>query len=140
MSGAIIFRSGGLITWETKCQDRTSLSLCDAKIRATNMESRLTINIHIMILHLALLRHPINDATMATPLYNDNDACAQWCHNRTTKGNRLFKHSKNATREWVQDGSITVTHVSGKCNPYNIFTKEMCGGTNFWRFRDSFMS
>ncbi len=27
--------------------------------------------------------------------------------------------------EWVKDGSLTVTHVSGNCNPVDIFTKEM---------------
>jgi hypothetical protein len=140
MSGAIIFRSGGLITWKTEHQDCTSLSSCDAKIHATNMGSHLTINIRNMILHLALLGYPINDATMATPLYNDNDACMQWCHNLTTKRNPHIEHRKNATREWVQDGSITVTHISGKCNPSDIFTKEMRDGANFWRLRDLFMS
>ena len=87
MRRAIILRSGGPITWKTDRQDCTSLSSCDAKIRATEMGSHLTVNLRNMILHLQSLGYPINDTDMATPLYNDNDACVKWCHNLTTKGN-----------------------------------------------------
>jgi hypothetical protein len=140
MSGAIIFRSGGPITWKTDRQDRTSLSSCEAEIRATNMGSRLTVNLRNMILHLQSLGYPINDTDTATPLYKDNEACVKWCHNLTTKGNRHIEHRENATREWVEDGSIAVLHVDGKCNPSDIFTKEMRDGAHFRRLRDSFMS
>jgi hypothetical protein len=139
MSGAIIFRSGGPITWKMDRRERTSLSLCDAKICATNMDSHLTVNVRNMILHLASLGYPITDAKQPTPLYNDNKACVKWCHNLTTKGNRHIEHRENATHEWVADGTITVEHVSGKCNPSNIFTKEMRDGTNACRLHDSFM-
>jgi hypothetical protein len=44
MSGAILFRSGGPITWKADHQNRTSLSSCKAEIRATNMGSQLTVN------------------------------------------------------------------------------------------------
>jgi hypothetical protein len=77
---------------------------------------------------------------MATPVYNDNNACVKWCHNLTTKSNCHIKHCENATREWVENGSIIVIHVSGKCNPSDLFTKKMCGGANFQSLRDSFMS
>ena len=70
MSGAIIFRSGGPITWKTDRQDRTSLSSCEAEIRATNMGSRLTVNIRNTILHLASLGYPITDADQPSRLYN----------------------------------------------------------------------
>jgi hypothetical protein len=140
MSGAIIFRSGGPITWKTERQERTSLSSCDAEIRATAMGSRLTVNLRNMILHLQSLGYPIDDTDLATTIYNDNEACVKWCHNLTTKGNRHIEHRENATREWVADGSLAVSHVSGKCNPSDIFTKEMRDGANFRRLRDSFMS
>jgi hypothetical protein len=83
ISGAIIFCSGGPITWKSDRQDRTSLGLCEAEIRATNMGSRLTINIQNMISHLASLGYPINDATTATPLYNDNEVCIKWSNGAT---------------------------------------------------------
>jgi hypothetical protein len=86
-----------------------------------------------MIIHLASLSYPIDDATMVTPLYNENEVCVKWCHNLTTKGNRHIKHCKNATCKWVKDGSITITHVSGKCNLSNIFTKELRDDAHFQR-------
>ena len=140
MSGAIIFRSGGPITWKTERQERTSLSSCEAEIRATNMGSCLTINLRNMILYLQSLGYPIDDTDLATRIYNNNDACVKWCHNLTTKGNRHIEHRENVTREWVADGSLAISHVSGKCNPSDIFTKEMRDGANFRRLRDSFMS
>ena len=93
-----------------------------------------------MILHLAFLDYPITDAEQLSPLYNDNEACVKWCHNLTTKSNCHIEHRENAAREWVEDGTITVEHVSGKCNPSDIFTKEMRDGTNFRHLCDSFMS
>jgi hypothetical protein len=57
----------------------------------------------------------------------------------TSKGNRHIKLKDNVTCEWVDNGSITVSHVSGKYNPADIFTKEMQDGANFCRLRDSFM-
>jgi hypothetical protein len=57
----------------------------------------------------------------------------------TTKGNRHIKNSENSTREWVADGTITVTHVSSKCNVSDIFTKEMQDSANFRWLYDSFM-
>jgi hypothetical protein len=131
MSNAIIFHLGGPITWKTDRPDRTSLRSCEAEIRTINMGSRFTIIIQNMIIHLASLGYPIDDANMATPLYNNNEACVKWCHNSTTKGNCHIKNCKNATCKWVKDGSISVTHVSGKCNPSNIFTKEMRNGAHF---------
>ncbi len=101
MSGAIIFRSGGPITWKAERQERTSLSTCEAEIRATNMGSHLTINLRNLILHLQSIGYPSNDTDIATPLYNNNKACVRWCHNLTTKGNRRIEHRENVTHEWV---------------------------------------
>jgi hypothetical protein len=139
MSGAVVMRSGGLITWKAERQERTSLSSCEAEIRATNMGSRLTVNTRHMISSLSDLGYPIADCQSSTPLYNDNDACVKWCHNMTTKGNRHIENKENSTREWVADGTISISHVSGKFNVSDIFTKEMRDSANFRRLRDSFM-
>jgi len=79
---------------------------------------------------------------MMPTLYNDNDACVIWCPNLTTKakGNRHIEHRENVTREWVEDSSISVSHINGKCNPSNIFSKEMRDSANFHCLSDSFMS
>jgi hypothetical protein len=51
-----------------------------------------------------------------------------------------MEHWENVTREWAEDGSISVSHVSEKSNPTDIFTKEMRDAANFRRIRDAFMS
>jgi hypothetical protein len=104
------------------------------------MGPRLTVNLRNLILHLQSLGYPINDTALATPLYNDNKSCMKWCHNLTMKGNCHIEHKETATREWIADGTITVSHVSGKCNPSDIFTKEMRDGANFRQLCNSFMS
>ncbi len=140
MSGTIVMRSGGPISWKAERQEQTSLKSCEAEIRATNTGSRLTVNTRNMISSLLSLGYPINDADSPTPLYNDNDACVKWCHNMTTKGNRHIENRENSVREWVADGTLTALHVCGKTNIADIFTKEMRDATNFCRLRDAFMS
>jgi hypothetical protein len=103
------------------------------------MGARLTVNTRHMISSLSDLGYPIDDTTLPTPLYNDNDACVKWCHNMTTKCNRHIENRENSTRKWVADGTITVNHVAGKCNVSDIFTKEMQDGANFHQLHDSFM-
>ncbi len=46
---------------------------------------------------------------------------------------------ENLTCKWVADGTIALSHVNGKCNVSDIFTKEMRDGTNFPCIRDAFM-
>ena len=57
----------------------------------------------------------------------------------TTKGNRHIENRENSTREWVADGTISVSHISGKCNIADILTKEMRESANFRRLRNAFM-
>ncbi len=103
------------------------------------MGSCLTINTRDMILHLFACGYPIDDASSPTPIYNDNKACVKWCHIMTSKCNCHIEIQENITRVWVDKGAITVSHVSGKSNPADIFTKEMRDGVHFRRLRDSFM-
>jgi hypothetical protein len=99
MSGAIVMRSGGPLVWKAKCQGCTSLSSCEAEIRATNISACLTVNTRSMIFSLSNLGYPINDTALPTPLYNDNNACVKWCHNMTTKGNCHIENHENSTRK-----------------------------------------
>ena len=118
MSGTIIFRSGGPITWKTEHQEQTSLSSCDAEICTTAMGSCRTINTRNLILHLKSLGYPINDADMATPLYNANNACVKWCHNLTTQGYPHIEHRENVTWEWVETvASLSHTSMANAIPP-----------------------
>ncbi len=57
----------------------------------------------------------------------------------TTKGNCHIENKENSTQEWVAAGTILVSHVSGKYNISNIFTKEMRDSANSRHLQDSFM-
>ena len=140
MSGGIIFRCGGPVAWVGERQDKTSLSSCEAEIRATSATAKLLKSVLNMASGLADSGVSITDLDGSSALYNDNEACVAWSHNMTSKAVRHMELRENAVREWVQDGSISVAHVSGKCNPADIFTKEMKDGAQFRRLRDSFMS
>jgi hypothetical protein len=139
MSGAIVMRSGSPISWKAKQQERTSLSLCEAEIQATNTGLGLTVDTRNMISSLFSLGYPICDTKAASLLYNNSKACTKWCHNMTTKGNCHIEQRENAVQEWVANGILTVSHVSGKTNIADIFMKEMRDGANFQCLRDSLM-
>ena len=66
-------------------------------------------------------------------------SCVNLANNHTTKGIRHIELRKTRVREWVQQQTLRDLHVAGKCNPSDIFTKEMKGGAHFRRLRDSFM-
>ena len=85
------------------------------------------------------LGYPIHDCTSSTHLYSDNNACVKWCHSMMTKGNRHIENRENFTWEWVADGTISVSHVSGKCNIADIFTKDMRDSANIRHLRGAFV-
>ena len=49
----------------------------------------------------------------------------------TTKQICHMEMQENAVREWVQDASLKVLHISERINPTDIFTKEMRDGAHF---------
>ena len=131
MSGAIIFPHGGPIAWIAIRQERTSLSSCEAEIRATNEVSKLLMGICHLVDAVREGGHDIADSAVAYPLYNDNESCVKWSHNMTTKQVCHMEMQENAVREWVQDASLKVLHISERINPTDIFTKEMRDGAHF---------
>jgi hypothetical protein len=75
MNRAIVMHSGGPISWKAEQQQRTSLSLCKAEMRATNTGSCLTVNTLNMISPLSSLGYLIHDNQTVTPLYSNNKGC-----------------------------------------------------------------
>jgi hypothetical protein len=51
------------------------------------MGSQLMVNTQNLISDLSSNCYPIEDAKSATLIYNDEDACIQWCHNMTLEVN-----------------------------------------------------
>jgi hypothetical protein len=98
------------------------------------------MNVRNMISHQSSIGYPIIDADLPLPVYNNNEACVKWWLNMTTNGNQHVKHRKNVVKEWVEYDSVSVSHMSGKSNPSNIFTKEMQDSASFRHLRNSFMS
>ena len=140
MSGVIILRMGGPISWKTERQQRTSLSSCEAEINATNMGSKLTVAARNFTQGFEACGVPVpSDISGPTKVFNDNSACVLWSHNMTLKAMRHIELRENSVREWVQDKSIKILHVEGKNNVSNIFTKEMRDVAHFCRLRDSLM-
>jgi hypothetical protein len=140
ISGGIVFKNGGLLGWLSECQECTSLSSCEAEIRATSATSKKVVDLRNLSLSLTELGYPIADIAQPTLIYNDNDACVRWSYNMTSKAAHHIKLRENSVREWVQDKTIAVKHIAGKINPADIFTKEMHDGAHFRWLRDSFMS
>jgi hypothetical protein len=139
MNGGIVFKNGSPLGWLGKHQEHTSLSSCKAEICATNATSKKVVDFQNLSRSVSESSHKIEGVSSPMLLYNDNDACAKWSHNMTSKVARHIKLHENSIWEWVQDKTLNVVHVAGKVNPADIFTKEMKGGTHFCRLRDSFM-
>jgi hypothetical protein len=140
MNIGIIFRNGNLVGWIGKCQECTSLSSCEAEIRATNATSKKVADNRNLCGSISDLGNILSDISQPAFLYNDNDACVRWSYNMTSKAARHIELWENSVQEWVQNKTINVQHVSGKINPADIFTKEMRDGAHFRCLWDSFMS
>ncbi len=140
MNGGIIFCNGGPIGWTVKRQERTSLSSCEAEIRAANATSKKVVDFRNLCRSISNSSNILSDMSQPTLLYNDNDACIRWSYNMTSKAVRHIELWENSVRQWVQNKTINVQHVSGKINSADIFIKETKDGAHFRRLWDSFMS
>ena len=109
-------------------------------MRATNEGAKLTMGLRHFASSYTDSGTPLPDLAEPTTVYNDNEACVIWANGFTTKGLRHMEQRENYVRELIQDGAVCVKHVAGKCNPSDIFTKEMRDSAHFRRLRDSFMS
>ena len=77
MSGGIAFRYGRPLGWLCECQDLTSLSSCEAEIRATNATLKKVVDFRHLCTSMCANDHSLPDFTQQTILYNDNDVCVK---------------------------------------------------------------
>ena len=141
LSGLIVFRCGGPVSWKAIRQDQTALSSCEAEIMATNEAAKRAVDLRNLAEGMLDIGYVLSDLDEATVVYNDNEGCVNWAHNMTSKQIRHMSLRDNRVREWVQeDQSLDVVHIAGKLNLADIFTKEMKDGAQFRRLRDAFMS
>jgi hypothetical protein len=72
-------------------------------------------------------------------IFNDNNACINWSKKCTTKGLRHIQMKENLVRENITSKFVQVSHVNGKVNLADIFTKEMKDTSHFVELRDLMM-
>ena len=134
ISGYVICRTGGPISWKSIRQNRTSLSSCEAEIVATSECMTELEHIRHRAIDLGM-----SDANDRITVYNDNDACVQWSASVTNKGTKHMNLKENYVREAHQLGLAQVKHIPGVINASDLFTKELKDAAHFRRCRDSMM-
>ncbi len=75
MNSSVVFENSGPIGWLGERQEQTSLSLCEAKIWATNTTSKQVVDFWNLSHSISDNCHTLNNIYSPTILYNDNDAC-----------------------------------------------------------------
>ena len=134
MSGYLVMRCGGPISWKAVRQEKCSRSTCEAEIRATDELVKEVLSIRHRCSDMQLA-----DAVKPTPLFNDNQGAVDWAKGTSTKGMRHINLRDVGVRESIQAKEVHLRHIDGKVNPADIFTKEMRDGEHYRTLRDSFM-
>ncbi len=106
MSGGVVLRRGGPLSWMAIRQDQTALSSGEAEICTTNEISKSLVGIRCS-------GYDILDTLAPSSFYNDSAACIQWSHNMTSKKIQHMELQENLVHEWVQDKILNVLHVKG---------------------------
>ena len=138
LSGFIIFHNGP-IHWVSKRQKVTARSSAEAEIYATDECVKALLRLQHILDDLDIKRIYIPSGK-PIHVYNDNNACVCWSKSTTTKGLRHMTIRENATRESVQDQTITVNHIAGNLNLADLFTKEIKDVKHFLTIRDMITS
>ena len=127
----------GPLHWSAKRQQITARSTAEAKIYATDECVK-----HILHLSNIITDLDLNTTRMpkTTPIFNDNRACVLWSQKKTSRNIRYIQIRDNATREAVHDKTVSVSHIPGKINPSDIFTKEQKDAGHFIKLRDIILS
>ena len=129
VSGSLIFFSHGPVSWGAQRQTLTALSSCEAEINATNETVKSILEIRILLRNLNL---PL---TSLVPVYNDNKGAVDWCKGTITKKTRHIDLQENHVKENI-NRTLSLSHIPGKTNLADIFTKEYKDSTFYLRLRD----
>jgi hypothetical protein len=132
--GHLFFYGGCPVLWKTHKEKRVSRSSCEAEIKATDE----------CVKNIQMFRNILSDLhlcpTTPIPVYNDNHGAVDWSHSFSTKGMRHLNIRENAAQEAQLLQEVFITHISGKCNPADIFTKEFKSNCTFRSLRDLLLS
>ena len=109
------------------------MGLCQTQGHSINETTKLILEFRLFFRDLCL---PIANSVH---IKNDNQGAVQWSKGTTTKKMRWIDLRENLVRENIHNKITSVTHISGKINLSDIFTKEFCDTSYFLHLRDSFM-
>ena len=133
ISGFMIWL-GGPVHWSSKRQTITARSSTEAEIYATDECVKCLQHISNILKDMNLFEK-VTDGPI--PIWNDNEACVKWSHNLTTKGLRYLQMRENAVRENILSGFCDVSHIAGKNNISDMFTKEEKAAHHYIKCRDA---
>jgi hypothetical protein len=122
MSGGVVFRQGGPLSWLCTRQDQTALSSGEAKIHATNEASKSVVGMRHLAESVWSSGFDILDTLTPSLLYNDNAACIQWSHNMTST---TLSVNGSRIKLWMSsmsvDVSIPLTFSPKRCGTGHTF-------------------
>ena len=133
LSGWFIMNAGAPIAWGCARHKDTAQSSCQAEVHSINETTRLLLEYRLLSRDLGI---PI---TGPIAIKNDNQGAIDWSKGTTNKKMRWVDLRENLVRENVISKTIQVSHIPGKANLSDIFTKEFRDVNQFLFLRDLFM-
>ena len=131
---AVVFTfMGGAIIYKLKTQSLTAGSLTEAEFIAAHSAGKVAWYLQFLLKDLSY------EQSEPTPIYNNNQACIHWSYNNTSKGLHYIQIKENAVRENIQLNNISITHIEGKINVADIFTKENKDYNHYIDMRNTLM-
>ena len=94
--------------------------MCEAEIKATDECTKNIQWLPNVLDELNLLQK-----SKPTLIYNDNRGAIDWANTSSTKGMQYVSIRENCVREAIHEFfDVMVSHIGGKMNPADLFTKE----------------
>ena len=125
--GHIITRMGGPLLWDCVREKKSSRSVCESEICSVDEGCKSGLQVRHISQDLDL-----DEVKKPTPLYNDNRGCCDWSYGvNISKRLRHFNIREVAVRDDVKAGDISVTHLPGRVNIADLFTKEIRDAAHF---------
>ena len=133
LSGWFIMHAGAPIAWGCARHKDTAQSSCQAEVHSINETTKLILEFKLLFRDINLpLVEPVE-------IKNDNQGAVQWSKGTTTKKMRWVDLRENLVRENILNHNVKVSHIPGKANLSDIFTKEFRDVSQFLFLRDLFM-
>ena len=119
-TGFVFTYSGGAIVYRSKAQSITALSSTEAELIAAVTAGKTARFIRSVLSELGF---PQEDAT---PVYEDNKPTIDIVNSgKPTQRSRHIDIRFFAIQDWVQNGDISLKHISGVINPADDLTKPL---------------